>query len=97
MEQKSFIIQKSEIEQELIDLLKEHNSPFNLEDIKEIIYDEEESDDLMKVVRIFDRGGDAGELDNILELASDAWNHFPHKALGGLSPQEITKNQNSRP
>ena len=97
MEQKSFIAQRKEIEKELIDLIKEHKSPFSLKDIKEIIYNEEDSDDLMKVVRIFDRGGDASELDNILELATDAWNYFPHKALNGLSPTEVTKNQKNRP
>jgi len=97
MEQKSFIAQRKEIEQELIGLLKEHKSPFTLKDIEEIIYNEEESDDLMKVVRIFDRGGDASELQNILDLATDAWNYFPHKALDGLSPQEMIEVQKNKP
>lgn len=26
--------------------------------------------------------------ENVLELVNDAWNFFPHKALGGLSPEE---------
>lgn len=78
-----------EIEQELSNLLREHKSPFALEDIKKIIYNENESDDLMKVVRIFDQGGDVSELENILNLATDAWNYFPHKALNDLSPQEV--------
>jgi len=46
------------------------------------------------------RGGDASELtplesslsltglSNVLELVTDAWNYFPHKTLGGLSPAE---------
>ncbi len=42
----------------------------------------------MKVVAMFDRGGDASELSNVLELVTDAWNYFPHKALNGLSPAE---------
>ncbi|MGE5444326.1 MAG: hypothetical protein ACM3SR_06935 [Ignavibacteriales bacterium] len=47
------------------------------------------------VVAMFNRGGDASELSNILELASDAWNYFPHKALNGLSPAEkLLKYQN---
>ena len=45
---------------------------------------------MMKVVAMFDRGGDASELENVLELVSDAWNYFPHKALGGLSPADKT-------
>ncbi len=34
-----------------------------------------------KYIKIIDRGGDASELSNILELVSDAWNYFPHKLL----------------
>jgi len=33
-------------------------------------------------------GGDASELSNVLELVTDAWNYFPHKVLGGISPAE---------
>lgn len=69
-------------------MLKETKSDFGLEDIKDAIYNEEETDDMMKVVAMFDRGGDASELENILELVSDAWNYFPHKILGGISPAE---------
>jgi hypothetical protein len=32
---------------------------------------------------------DASELGNVLELIIDAWNYFPHKALGGISPAEM--------
>src|SRR3989338_3176271 len=90
-ETKQGIIQKrKEIEQELIELLRETKSDFSLEDIKDVIYNEEDSDDLMKIMAMFDRGGEAGELENILELATDAWNYFPHKALDGLSPAEVS-------
>ncbi len=89
IENKEQIIQrKKEIEQELIELLKETKSIFTLEHIKDVIYYEKETDDMMKVIAIFDRGGDISELSNILELANDAWNYFPHKILNGLSPAE---------
>lgn len=55
--------------------------------IKEF-FDRRKNDDMMKVVAMFDRGGDASELSNILELVTDAWNYFPHKVLGGISPAE---------
>ena len=42
----------------------------------------------MKVVAMFDRGGGATELENALDLVTDAWNYFPHKVLGGISPAE---------
>ncbi len=79
---------RKEIERELVDILKETESDFTLDHVREAIYNEEESDDMMKVVAMFDRGGDASELSNILELVTNAWNYFPHKVLGGISPAE---------
>jgi len=79
---------RKEIEKEISQMLKEINSLFNLGHIKDIIYHEEDSDDLMKIVSIFDRGGGAEELNKILEIVNDAWNYFPHKSLNGLCPME---------
>lgn len=69
-------------------MLKEADSDFALQDIKDIIFNEEDNDDMMKIVAMFDDGGGASEIENALEIASDAWNYFPHKALKGLSPAE---------
>lgn len=80
---------RKEIEQELVDMLKETESDFTLDHIRDTIFNEEDNDDMMKVVAMFDRGGDATELENVLELVSDAWNYFPHKILGGISPAEV--------
>ena len=89
IESKQQIIKRQkEIERELVEMLQETSSDFSLEHIKDAIFHEEEQDDMMKVVAMFDRGGDASELENILELVSDAWNYFPHKLLNGLSPAE---------
>ncbi|MFA6404977.1 MAG: hypothetical protein WCW03_03195 [Candidatus Paceibacterota bacterium] len=79
---------RKEIEEKLVEMLKETESDFSLQHVKDTIFHEDETDDMMKVVAMFDRGGDASELDNILELATDAWNYFPHEALGGISPAE---------
>ena len=79
---------RKEIEQELSDMLKETGSDFTLDHVRDAIYHEEDNDDMMKVVAMFDRGGDATELENVLELVTDAWNYFPHKVLGGISPAE---------
>ncbi len=87
MNKKETIEKRKEIKEEFEELLKEHNSPFTFQHILDIIYHEEETDDMMKIVRIFDRG-DPIELGNILELATDAWNYFPHKMLGGKAPAE---------
>lgn len=48
IESKQLILERrKEIEQELLDMLKETQSDFGLEDIKQIIYDEEDQDDLI--------------------------------------------------
>ncbi|GEM_PF-544029 len=85
---KQILERRKEIEQELVDMLKETKSDFTLDHVRDAIYNEEDNDDMMKVVAMFDRGGDASELSNVLELVTDAWNYFPHKVLGGISPAE---------
>jgi len=74
-ESKEQILQRQkEIEQELVGMLKETGSDFTLDHVRDAIFHEEDDDDMMKVVAMFDRGGDAAELGSILELVSDAWN-----------------------
>ena len=86
---KQQILEKQkEIELELLVFLKEAESDFGLDDIKEIIYNEEGQDDLTDIIAMFDTGQGLIELENILETINDAWNYFPHKILGGLSPAE---------
>lgn len=79
---------RKEIEQELLDMLKEAKSDFGVDDIKEIIYNEDGQDGLTDIIAMFDTGQGAAELQNVLELVNDAWNYFPHKVIGGLSPAE---------
>ena len=86
--QQQILERQKEIEQEIVDMLKETKSHFTLDHVRDVIFHEEDNDDMMKAVAMFDRGGDASELDNVLELVTDAWNYFPHEALGGLSPAE---------
>jgi len=89
-ESKQQILERQkEIEQELVDMLKETESDFTLDHIRDVIFHEDDNDDMMKVVAMFDRGGDASELSAVLELVTDAWNYFPHKVLGGISPAEM--------
>lgn len=87
---------RAEIEWELLELLKETKSNFDLEYIKDVIYNEEDNSDLMKVFAVFDRGGDINEMNNILELVNDAWNYFPHKCLGNISPMEKILKENKK-
>lgn len=86
---KEIIEMRKEIKRKFEELLAEHASPFIFDHILDIIYREDDTDDMMKIVRIFDRG-DPMELENILEMATDAWNYFPHKILDGKSPMEVS-------
>ena len=82
-----FKIERNNIEEEIEGLLKLTESDFTLEDVKEVIYNEDGQDSLTDAVMMFDNG-DTNNLSNVLETLTDAWNYFPHKVLGGLSPQE---------
>ena len=99
IESKQQILERQEgVEKELLDMLKETKSDFGLDDIKEIIYNEDGQDSLTDIIAMFDTGQGLIELENILETINDAWNYFPHKIIGGLSPAEklleyhLTKN-----
>ena len=85
---------RKEIENELSDMLKQTQSDYDLEDIKEIIYNENGSDSLTAIIAMFDTGQGISELKNILETVNDAWNYFPHKSLNGLSPAEKIEQYN---
>jgi hypothetical protein len=82
------LARRREVEKELLEMLKETKSDFGLDDIKEIIYNEDGQDSLIDIIAMFDAGQGAAELQNVLELVNDAWNYFPHKVIGGLSPAE---------
>lgn len=87
-EKESFEKEKIRIEREVKELLKKINSSFTFEDIKNIIYNEDNSKDIQKIVEIFSQEEDINKLQDTLDLVSGAWNYFPHKKLGGISPQE---------
>ncbi len=89
IESKQQILERrKEIEREITDMFKETESDFTLDHVRNAIFHEEDNDDMMKVVAMFDRGGDASELSNVLELVTDAWKYFPHEILGGISPAD---------
>ena len=89
IESKQQILERrGEIEKELLDMLKETESNFSLENIKKIIYNEKGQDDLTDITAMFDTGQDRAKLKNVLKIINDAWNYFPHKSLGGISPTE---------
>jgi hypothetical protein len=92
MQASTVILQKrKELELLLDNLLDE--SPFSLEHVKSIVYEEDDNDDFMKIVALFDEGQGPGELEDILDIVTDVWNYFPHKALGGKCPAELVSDE----
>lgn len=81
-------MKRKEIEGELENKLKEVKSDFDLEYIKQIIYEEDGADALTDVIMLFDTGQGTIELQDVLETINEAWNYFPHKILDGFSPAE---------
>ena len=79
---------KKEVENDIRELLKVTKSVFTLDHVRDVIYHEEETDDMQKVIAMFD-DGNPENLSNAVEVSTDAWNYFPHKLLNGLSPAEI--------
>jgi hypothetical protein len=82
------IKERREIEEYTVALLKKVKSDFTFKDVTDAIYNETEQGDLTKMIAMFDTG-EGDELSNILDILTDAWNCFPHKSLGGKSPEEM--------
>lgn len=81
----SILIRQIELKKEIQELLNETDNDFSVQDVLDVIYEEESSNDMMKAIAMFDKGEN---LNNILEFMNDVWNYFPHKILGGISPVE---------
>ncbi len=93
------LIKRKEIEQKLKKILEQTKSDFNLEDIKRIIYNEQDQNDLIRIIRIFDKGKGQSidKLNEIILIINDAWNYFPHKCLKGFFPfEKLLEYQNKK-
>src|SRR3989338_5226224 len=85
---KDILQERKEIENDILSLIKKTKSDATIDDVKHMIYEEEESDDMQDIIALFD-DGDMENLSNVCEVITDAWNYFPHKALGGKCPYEM--------
>lgn len=85
---KEILKKRKEIETSVSKLLKKTQSDFKLEDIKSSIYNENDINDLNRLISFFDKGQNIDELNKIIQIINDAWNFFPHKCLNGLCPFE---------
>ena len=84
------IKKQNEIKILLEQQLKKSKSVASVDDILKIIYKEKNKDDLSKILSLFDNGKTA-LTQKLMDLISSAWNHFPHRSLGGKSPAEKAK------
>ena len=50
----NILSRRKEIEDEILEMLKETESDFTLAHVRDAIYHEEDNDDMMKVVAVFD-------------------------------------------
>ncbi|MDD5071786.1 MAG: hypothetical protein PHQ42_03565 [Patescibacteria group bacterium] len=82
------IKKRAEIENQLNELINSMDLSVSFDEIKEMIYNEQDQGVLHEIVSKFDQGRGIDELNKILEVVNDAWNYFPHKCLNGLSPAE---------
>ncbi len=83
------IEKRKEIEQEVKSLLKQSKSFYKFEDVKQVVFDENSTDDMQELVKMFDTGKGNFELDTIIEIIQEVWNYFPHRLLDGKSPIEL--------
>lgn len=84
---------REEIENKIIRILdKYHIDDVNIHVIKDIIFYEEGNKTFhLFIGMLFERipAKDLNEMNSILNIFTDAWNHFPHKTLGGKCPVQI--------
>jgi hypothetical protein len=83
------LMKRKEIETEITNLLKQAQSDFDIEDVKEVVYEEDGTDGMREIIAMFDTGKrGAPEIGEVIEVVTDIWNYFPHRSLGGVSPAE---------
>ena len=85
------IAKRKEIKLELLYFLNETKSEFDFGDIREVVYNEEGTDDMKNIIAMFDNGQGAIELQSIIEVITDVWNYFPHKTLKGKCPHQMAE------
>ncbi|MDA3839876.1 MAG: hypothetical protein PF572_02195 [Patescibacteria group bacterium] len=79
---------RREMEENLAELIKRTNSVLTMEEIKEMIYNEDGQDCMRKLMANFMKDQGIEQINKDWQIVSSAWNYWPHKKLGGLSPAE---------
>ena len=88
------IKKRTNIEKQLNEIIFSLNLKISFDEIKRMIYNEQDQSVLHQIINKFNNGQDVDELNKILAVVNEAWNYFPHKILNELSPAEkILENQ----
>jgi hypothetical protein len=81
-------------EARLSSLFERAKSTANVDDIKKFILTASNSHFtayVAFVTTIFDNAPSAIDIDEVIPVAQDAWNYFPHRALDGRCPAELMR------
>ncbi len=65
------------------------NSNVTVDDIKDIVWNDYDHHVTSRMAFILAEQNPKTKFEDIIQMMQDAWNHFPHKGLNGLSPQEM--------
>ena len=82
------IKKRADIKNQLNEIIDSMGLSVSFDEIKKVIYNEQDQSALHEIISKFNKGQDIDELNKILAIVNDAWNYFPHKILNGLSPVE---------
>jgi tetratricopeptide (TPR) repeat protein len=69
-------------------------SEITIDDIKDIIWNAIESNLVSRLAFMVFNENPKIDMNDILQIFNEAWNHFPHKELNGLSPREMVERKN---
>jgi hypothetical protein len=84
--QEQIVLRRGEIEQELKRMLRKTGSKFTLNNIRDAIYGEQSQGAIAEIILMFYTDSGGVEFKDMVATVRDAWNYFPHRRLGGLSP-----------
>jgi hypothetical protein len=80
---------RTRTEKRLIRLLDQAGSSATVDEIKRIIFSEEEDRPfIIYVIQLTELFGDNADHDAVIPAIQDAWNYFPHRRFGGSCPAE---------
>lgn len=87
-----------ELENSLHDFLSELDIPEKLtvDDIRDIVWNDDDIKLSSRLSMLLLEHTDKKKFQDGLDIIMEAWNHFPHRSLNGLSPREMVERNKTR-